>query len=366
MTDSIYASSKENEYVKADIGSMDIEELQGFMTEELGEKKFRAGQVFQWIHEKGPVGFDEMTNLPKALREKLKETCDLGGADKIKELRSKSGDTVKYLFGLKDGNVIETVLMRYKFGDSVCVSSQVGCRMGCTFCASTLDGLVRDLTPYEMLSQVYACEKETGERVTHVVIMGSGEPLDNYDNVIRFIRLLTDEKGRNISRRNVTLSTCGIVPKMDELSKEDIPLTLAVSLHGPDDETRQKLVPMTKRYGVEEIVKAADRYFEANGRRVTYEYSLVDGVNDDTGCAARLAALLKGRNCHVNLIPVNPIKERKWRPGGASAVSAFKNELEKNGVHVTIRAGMGRDIDAACGQLRKSYTDKHTDSQKGT
>ncbi len=357
VTDSTFVFSEKNEYKSRDICSMELSELKTYLSEEMGEKPFRGQQIFQWIHKRLASDFSEMDNIPLSLRDKLKEGSSIPEVSIIKKLESNDKKAVKYLFRFEDGNVIESVLMRYDYGNSVCVSSQVGCRMGCSFCASTIDGLVRNLSPYEILSQVYGIIRDTKERVSHVVIMGSGEPMDNYDNVIRFIRLLTHKEGQDISARNITLSTCGVVPGMDELGKEGLPVTLAVSLHGPDDITRERLVPLTKKYHVRDIVSAADRYFEKTGRRVTYEYSLVDGVNDSDECCMKLSGLLRGKNCHVNLISMNPVKERKWRPGKASRVLEFKNKLEKNGIHVTIRASVGRDIDAACGQLRKSYLD---------
>ena len=263
--------------------------------------------------------------------------------------------TRKYLFRLSDGNVIESVLMRYHHGNSVCISSQVGCRMGCRFCASTLDGLTRNLRPSEMLDQIYRIQRSTGERVSNVVVMGSGEPMDNYDNLIRFIRLLSDENGLNISQRNITVSTCGIVPKILKLAEEGLSITLALSLHAPNDEKRRELMPIANKYEIHEVIEACRYYFEQTGRRVTFEYSLVGGVNDTDEDVRRLADLIHGMNCHVNLIPVNPIKERSYVQPDHEAILNFKNRLEKNAINVTIRREMGRDIDGACGQLRKRY-----------
>lgn len=271
---------------------------------------------------------------------------------------SKIDGTRKYLFELSDGNVIESVLMKYKHGNSVCISSQVGCRMGCRFCASTLDGLERNLTASEMLDQIYRIQSETGERVSNVVVMGSGEPLDNFDNLIRFIRLLTDENGLNISQRNVTVSTCGIVPGIKRLAEEDLQITLALSLHAPNDEVRRSLMPVANRYSLPEVMEACREYFNKTGRRLTFEYSLVQGVNDNLEEARALVRLIKDQHGHVNLIPVNPIKERDYVQSGRPAILAFQNLLEKSGINVTIRREMGRDIDGACGQLRKSYIDK--------
>lgn len=324
----------------------------------MGEKAFRAKQIYQWMHEKLAASFDEMTNLSKSLREQLKESCEYVCLDPVDVKISKLDGTRKYLFRLGDGNVIESVLMKYKHGNSVCISSQVGCRMGCRFCASTLDGLERNLRPSEMLDQIYRIQRDSGERVSNVVVMGSGEPMDNYDNLIRFIRILTGESGLNISQRNVTVSTCGIVPGIRKLAEEDLQITLALSLHAPNDEVRKTLMPIARRYPLSEVLDACRYYFDRTGRRLTFEYSLVQGVNDNTAEAKALAALIGDQHGHVNLIPVNPIKERDYVQSGRSAILAFQNQLEKSGINVTIRREMGRDIDGACGQLRKSYIDK--------
>ena len=268
--------------------------------------------------------------------------------------------TRKYLFRLEDGNVIESVWMQYHHGNSVCISSQVGCRMGCRFCASTLDGLERNLTTAEMLDQIYRIQTLTGERVSNIVIMGSGEPLDNYDNVIRFLRMISDENGLNISQRNITLSTCGIVPNILRLAEENIQITLALSLHAPNDEVRKTLMPIANRYSLKEILPACQTYFEKTGRRLTFEYSLVSGVNDNLDEAKALTSLLKNMHGHVNLIPVNPIKERDYRQSDRKAIEAFKSYLEKNGINVTVRREMGRDINGACGQLRKSFLEEES------
>ena len=342
---------------KTDIKSLTREELKALL-EEMGEKPFRAGQLYQWMHEKLAASFDEMTNLSKELRGKLAENCTFTALKPVCVRISKIDDTRKYLFELEDGNVIESVLMKYKHGNSVCISSQVGCRMGCRFCASTLDGLERNLTPSEMLEQIYRIQRDTGERVSNVVVMGSGEPLDNYDNLIRFIRLLTGEGGLNISQRNVTVSTCGIVPGIRKLAEEDLQITLALSLHAPNDEVRRTLMPIANRYSLDEVMDACRYYFEKTGRRLTFEYSLVQGVNDNLDEARALVRLIKDQHGHVNLIPVNPIKEREYVQSGRQAIEAFKNQLEKSGINVTVRREMGRDIDGACGQLRKSFIDK--------
>ncbi len=342
---------------RIDIKSLTLEEL-GAQLREQGYPAFRAKQIYQWLHEKLAVSFDEMTNLGKDLREQLKERYALTALTEVDMRESASDGTRKYLFGLSDGHVIESVLMRYHFGNSVCISSQVGCRMGCRFCASTLDGLERNLLPSEMLDQIYRIQRSTGERVSHVVVMGSGEPLDNYDNLVRFIRLLTDENGLHISQRNITVSTCGIVPGIRKLAEENLQITLALSLHAPSDEVRKTLMPIANSYALKDVLAACQEYFEKTGRRLTFEYSLVKGVNDNLTEARALAQLLKGRQAHVNLIPVNPIKERDYVQSDKKAILDFQNYLEKNGIHVTIRREMGRDIGGACGQLRKSFLDE--------
>lgn len=339
---------------KTDIKSMNLEELKRYM-EELGEKTFRAKQVYQWLHEKQVSSFEEMTNLSKALIEKLKQNCVLVELKKEAVQISKIDGTRKYLFLLADGNVIESVLMRYKHGNSVCISSQVGCRMGCRFCASTLDGLVRGLSPSEMLDQIYRIGKDIGERISNVVVMGTGEPLDNYDNLLKFIELLTDENGLHISQRNLTVSTCGIVPKMRKLAEQKLQITLALSLHASTQEKRSELMPVANKYEIHEVIDACRYYFEQTGRRVSFEYSLVAGVNDTEADAEQLADLIRGMNCHVNLIPVNPIKERAYVQPDRRAVWSFKERLEQKGINVTVRREMGRDIDGACGQLRRKY-----------
>lgn len=339
---------------KIDIKSFNLEELTAFI-EKNGEKAFRAKQVYQWLHVKQVDAFDEMTNLSKAFREKLEQLCYITDLHQEAVQISKIDGTRKYLFLLEDGNVIESVLMRYKHGNSVCISSQVGCRMGCRFCASTLDGLVRGLKPSEMLDQIYKIGKDIGERISNVVVMGTGEPMDNFDNLLKFIELLTDENGLNISQRNLTVSTCGIVPRMRELADRQLSITLALSLHASNQQKRLELMPVANKYDIHEVIDACRYYFDKTGRRVTFEYSLVGGVNDTDEDARELSQLIHGMNCHVNLIPVNPIKERDYVQSNAAVIAAFKNKLEKNGINVTIRREMGRDIDGACGQLRKRY-----------
>ena len=343
-----------NEKEKIDLKSLTLPELQEVLTG-MGEKAFRAKQLYQWMHEKLAGTYEEMTNLPVSLREKLRENFWYCSLEIVQVQESKLDGTRKYLFALRDGNVVESVWMKYKHGNSVCISSQVGCRMGCRFCASTLDGLERNLTSSEMLEQIYAITKHTGERVSNVVVMGTGEPLDNYDNLLRFLHLLTDENGLNVSQRNVTVSTCGLVPQMKRLAEEGLQITLALSLHASNDEKRRKLMPIANRYSIQELMEAVEYYFQKTGRRITFEYSLVGNVNDSDEDAAELSKLAGRTCCHVNLIPVNPIKERDYVQSEAKRVLAFKNKLERNKITVTIRREMGRDIDGACGQLRRKH-----------
>ena len=328
---------------KTDIKSMDLEELKTFFSD-MGEKAFRAKQVYEWLHVRQVESFEEMTNLSKTLRERLDETCRIITLRKEQVQISKLDGTRKYLFLLEDGNVIESVLMKYKHGNSVCISSQVGCRMGCRFCASTLDGLVRGLAPAEMLDQIYQIGKDIGERISNVVVMGTGEPMDNFDNLVKFITLLTDENGLHISQRNLTVSTCGIVPRMRELADKKLAITLALSLHASNQKKRLELMPVANKYDIHEVIDAC-----------RYEYSLVGGVNDTKEDAKELTELIHGMNCHVNLIPVNPIRERDYVQSNAHVIEAFKEKLERSGLTVTVRREMGRDIDGACGQLRHKY-----------
>lgn len=343
-----------------DIKSMTLAELQAEM-EKLGDKKFRAKQIYSWMHEKLADDFDEMTNLSKNLREKLKQDYELTKLSIVRVQTSQIDGTSKFLFRLSDGNVIESVLMKYHHGNSVCISSQVGCRMGCRFCASTLDGLERGLKPSEMLDQIYQIQKWSKERVHNVVVMGTGEPLDNYDSLLRFIELLTCEGGLHISQRNVTVSTCGIVPRMRQLAEEKLQITLALSLHASSQEKRKILMPVANKYELSEVIDACRYYFEQTGRRITFEYSLVGGVNDTEEDARELINLVKSLNCHINLIPVNPIKERDYVQSEQRTIINFKNKLEKSGINVTIRRTLGADVDASCGQLRKRFMD----SEKG-
>lgn len=348
---------KENNDCKTDIKSMTLEELTAEIAA-LGEKPFRAGQLYQWMHQKLARDYDEMTNLPKLLRETLRAQYGYTALTLVERRVSKLDGTEKYLFGLADGNVIESVLMRYQFGNSVCISSQAGCRMGCRFCASTIGGLTRNLLPSEMLDQIYAIQRLTGERVSHVVVMGTGEPLDNYDYLLRFLKLLTQEKGLHISQRNITVSTCGLTERIRALADEKLQITLALSLHAPSQEKRQKLMPVANKYDLGGVLDACRYYFKQTGRRVTFEYSLVSGENASEEDARMLARLLEGMNCHINLIPVNPVKERSYVQPERREILAFKNVLEKCGKTVTIRREMGRDIAGACGQLRKGYMEQ--------
>ncbi len=339
---------------KQDIRSLPLDILT-IETKEMGMPAFRAKQIYSWLHEKLVFDFDKMTNISKADREKLKSIYRLPPMT-IRETQISAIDgTRKYLFLLDDGNMIESVWMQYHHGNSVCISSQAGCRMGCKFCASTIDGLNRNLTAGEMLAQIYAITNDTGERVSNVVVMGSGEPLDNYDELIRFVHMISDENGLNISQRNITVSTCGIVPGILKLADENLAITLAISLHAPNDELRKTMMPIAKVYSIEQILDACRIYYDKTGRRLTFEYSLVKGVNDRREHALELARLLHGLNCHVNLIPVNPIKERNFEQSERANVQDFKKLLEKNGINATIRREMGRDIDGACGQLRRRH-----------
>lgn len=339
---------------KVDIRSFNLDELTEYI-KNLGEKAFRAKQIYEWMHKKQAETFDEMTNISSAFRQTLSENCTLKPLKAARIQESAIDGTKKFLFELEDGNFVESVWMKYHHGNSVCISSQVGCRMGCRFCASTLDGLERNLTPSEMLGQIYAITRHTGEKVSNVVVMGTGEPMDNYDHLLKFIHLLTDENGLNISQRNLTVSTCGLVPRIRELADEKLQITLALSLHAPNDEKRKELMPIANKYSLKEVLEACQYYFTQTGRRISFEYALVSGVNDNEKEANELIKLIKGMNCHVNLIPVNPIKERDYVSSDKKSVEAFKNKLEKNHITATVRREMGRDIDGACGQLRRKH-----------
>ena len=344
---------------KRDLKSMTITELTEVMKEN-GFPAFRGRQLYRWMHVSLARDYAEMTNIPKAMAQKLGEQYPLTSVRMIDRQVSKLDGTQKYLFAMQDDSLVESVFMRYKFGNSVCISSQVGCRMGCRFCASTLDGLIRSLTPSEMLEQIYEIQRVTGERVSHVVVMGTGEPLDNYDNLVRFLHLLTDENGLHISQRNVTVSTCGIVPRIYDLTKEKMSITLALSLHAVTDEKRREIMPVANRYTIAELMEAGKYYFDMTGRQVTFEYSLIRDVNDSGQDAEMLAELARPLKAHINLIPVNPVKERGYRQTQEQGVRAFQKKLEKRGINVSIRRVLGRDIDGACGQLRH----RHLSDQK--
>ena len=336
-----------------DLKSMTIEELTGYLLDK-GEKAFRAKQIFKWIHKMHADSIDDMTDISLSLRETLKKECLFTGLKAIKEQTSKDG-TKKYLFELPDGERIESVKMDYRHGHSVCISSQVGCAMGCAFCASTIGGLVRNLTAAEMLEQIYETEKINDIKVANVVVMGSGEPLQNLENLVAFLENINSEEGDNISLRNITVSTCGIIPAMYKLAGYKLPVTLAVSLHAPNDDIRKRIMPVANLYSVKELMSACSDYFDITGRRISFEYSLMRGINDSEENAAELASLIKGLNCHVNLINVNPVEEKDFKKSQEKAIMAFKNKLEKNQINVTIRRELGQDIDGACGQLRRRY-----------
>lgn len=335
---------------KTDLKNMTRDELKAFM-KEMGLPAFRGEQIFTWIHG-GAVSFDEMTNLPQKLREQLADQCMITCHEIARAQSSKTDGTKKYLFRLADGNTIESVFMKYKFGNSICVSTQAGCRMGCRFCASTIGGLCRNLTAAEILEEILAVQRDTGERISHIVLMGSGEPFDNYDNVTKFLELVHDPKGLNLSLRNITLSTCGILPNMRRFGEEFPQVNLAVSLHASNGELRSMLMPINKKYPMEELMEVCREHVEKTGRRITFEYTLVKGVNDKEENLAQLTKLLGGMNCHVNLIPMNPVSERDFKGTDRRFAEEFCKKLEKNRIQATVRRELGSDIDAACGQLR--------------
>ena len=332
-----------------DIKSMTLEELTAWFKEQ-GEPAFRAKQVFQWLY-RGVTSFDEMSNLSKPLRQKLSENCFITAPKVARKQMSALDGTIKYLWELGDGNCIETVLMRYKHGNTVCISCQVGCRMGCAFCASTLAGKVRDLTPAEMIDQVLFTQLDSGAPISNIVLMGIGEPLDNYDTVMKFLKLVNHPDAMNIGMRHISLSTCGLTEKIDKLAQLGLQLTLSVSLHAPDDETRSKIMPVNRAVGVEKLMDTCRRYFQTTGRRISYEYAMIDGVNDSDAQADLLAKLLKGQPGHVNLIPLNEVEESPLKP--SKRVAAFQKRLESHGITATVRRKLGGDIDASCGQLRR-------------
>ena len=343
--------------MKKDILSLNLQELTNEITA-LGQPKFRAKQIYRWLHKAFVTEFSQMSDLSLSLRELLNDNFVIFGCAIEKKLVSEYDSTVKYLFKLHDGEFIESVLMKYKYGYTVCVSSQVGCRMGCTFCASTLSGVVRNLNPSEILSQIYTISRDNDIRVSHVVMMGMGEPFDNYDNVLKFLQLVSDENGVNLSMRHISLSTCGIVPKIYSLMEENLQLTLSVSLHAPNDELRSSMMPVNKKYPVNELIGACREYTLKTSRRISFEYSLVKNVNDTDECAQELARLLKGMLCHINLIPVNEVTETGCKKSSPERVKRFADILSSKGFTVTVRRELGSDINAACGQLRRSVQKK--------
>lgn len=340
-----------------DIMSLTLPALEEFLRE-MGEPKFRGAQVFGWLHEKNVADFDEMTTLSKRLRGILDEKCYINRVNMKKKLVSAIDGTIKYLWELEDGNCVESVFMSYRHGDSLCVSTQVGCRMGCGFCASTIGGLVRNLKASEMLGQIYAASLDTGRKVQSVVLMGIGEPLDNFDNVLDFLSILSSPAGLNMSLRHVSLSTCGLVDKIDALAEKKLPLTLSVSLHAPNDGIRSRLMPVNKKWNMDALLGACRRYFDATGRRISFEYALIDGENDGRPHAEELAGRLRGMNCHVNLIPVNAVRERGYQRSKAETVAKFQDILERAGITATVRRELGGDVNAACGQLRREHSDE--------
>ncbi len=333
--------------------SMTLPELTAVL-KELGQPAFRAKQVYTWLH-KGVRTYDEMTNLPKSLRDTLAREYPICAPKVVRRQESARDGTIKYLWELSDGNCVETVLMRYHYGNTVCISTEVGCRMGCAFCASTIGGLVRRLEPYEMLDEVLFTQVDSGLPISHIVLMGIGEPLDNFDNVMRFLELVNSPEGMNISMRHISLSTCGLVPKIDELAKRKLQLTLSVSLHAPNDEVRDRIMPVNKAYPSEELLAACRRYYQATSRRISFEYAMIDGVNDRPEDAKELLRRLKGLPAHFNLIPLNHVEESPLKPSTRAAVAAFQKALEDGGVTATVRRTLGGDIDASCGQLRRKY-----------
>ena len=326
---------------------------------EMGQPAFRAKQVYTWFH-RGVRSYDEMTNLPKTLRERLAEDYPICAPQVVRRQESQRDGTVKYLWQLSDGNCVETVLMRYRYGNTVCISTEVGCRMGCAFCASTLGGLVRRLEPFEMLDQVLFTQVDSGQTVSHIVLMGIGEPLDNFDNVMRFLELVNSPEGMHISMRHISLSTCGLVPKIDELAKRNLQLTLSVSLHAPNDAVRDTIMPVNKAYPSQELLDACRRYYAATSRRISFEYAMINGVNDRPEDARELLRRMKGLPCHFNLIPLNHVEESPLKPSTREAVAAFQKILEDGGIPATVRRTLGGDIDASCGQLRRKFTKEQT------
>ena len=338
--------------------SKTLPEMQALF-KELGQPAFRAKQVYTWLH-KGVRSYDEMTNLPKALREQLAQNFPIQAPEVVRKQESAKDGTIKYLWRLADGNCVETVLMRYHYGNTVCISTEVGCAMGCAFCASTIGGLVRRLEPHEMLDQVLFTQVDSGLPVSHIVLMGIGEPLDNFDNVMRFLELVNSEEGMNISMRHISLSTCGLVPRIDALAQRKLQISLAISLHGPNDEIRGKIMPVNKAYPIDTLLAACRRYYEATSRRIHFEYAMIDGVNDRECDARELLRRLKGLGAHINMIPLNHVEESPLKPSSKAAVAKFQKILEDGGITATVRRTLGGDIDASCGQLRRKYTKQNS------
>ena len=339
--------------MKRDLRGMTLPEVAEAL-KTMGQPAFRAKQLYTWLH-KG-AGYEDMTNIPKTLREALATEYDLYRPTPVRRQESARDGTIKYLWQLADGNCVETVLMRYHYGNTVCISSEVGCRMGCAFCASTIGGLVRRLEPHEMLDEVLFTQLDSGLEISHIVLMGIGEPLDNFDNVMRFLELVNSPEGMNISMRHISLSTCGLVPKIDELAKRNLQLTLSVSLHAPNDAVRDTIMPVNKAYPSQELIDACRRYYEATSRRISFEYAMIQGVNDSRENAKELLRRMKGLPCHFNLIPLNHVEESPLKPSSREAVAAFQKCLEDGGIPATVRRTLGGDIDASCGQLRRKYT----------
>lgn len=337
-----------------DIRSMTEAELKEALSA-AAQPSYRVSQVYTWLQKKGVSSFDEMTDQPKLFRDWMRERFSIPGCEIEKRLVSSLDGTVKYLYRLHDGEMIESVLMRYKYGYTLCVSSQVGCKMGCSFCASTIGGFVRNLEPSEMLGQIHAAQRDRNVRVSHIVLMGMGEPLDNFENVLRFLQLVTDAKGLNLSMRNISLSTCGIVPGIEKLLSRRLQLTLSVSLHAPNDAVRSRIMPVNRCWGIDELLSACRRYARETSRRISFEYAMIQNVNDSDDCARELAGRLRGMLCHVNLIPANEVRENDYRRSSRERLERFSKLLEERGIQVTVRRTLGADINASCGQLRRGY-----------
>ncbi len=347
--------------MKTELISLSFAELEEFILK-LGQPKFRAKQIYEWIY-RGAETFDDMLNIPKSLRELLAEQSYIGAAKICEKYTSKIDETRKYLLELSDGNFIESVLMKYEYGYTICISSQVGCRMGCKFCASTIGGKERDLTPGELISQIICVQKDLGQRISNVVMMGIGEPFDNFENVHKFLGLVNAPEGLNIGQRHISISTCGLADKIRILADKKLQITLLISLHAPNDEKRSQIMPVNKKFPIEELMSACDYYIQKTGRRISFEYTLISGVNDNLKEADRLADLLRGKLCHVNLIPVNKVEETGFEKGNKEGINAFRQRLEKRGISATVRREMGSDINAACGQLRKAKNKDNTEGQ---